>query len=105
MTSPPPPAYHRFLARPVNGINREPAPSEQNTPQPLRNIVNLEESYVQNLSFQVLWNAVYMSLDHDVANCKCCRGKEVVIATKRSFVLTIYGDLRELSSEKRSWPW
>lgn len=104
MTAQTPPAYHQFLTRPVNGINQEPS-REEDTPQPLRNIVNLEESDVQDLSFQALCNAIYMSLDHDVANCKCCRGKGVMIATKRSFVMTICGGLRELSSKKRSWPW
>jgi hypothetical protein len=102
-----PPGYHQFITRPVNGIDREPvSSSEENSSLSLRAVLNLEGSNAKVLSVPAFWNVVHMSLDHNVADCKCCRGKGVMInTTKRSCVLVIYGDLRELSPKKKSWPW
>lgn len=103
---------HQFLTRPVNGVIKNFVPPDPKDPKnqcaaPIRDIVGIKHSSVRDLCFETFWDTVYKSLDynydHDVAGCLCCGGKRVNIS-KRSFVLAICGDLRELSSEGRSWP-
>lgn len=96
--------YHQFLTRPKNGVIQDSNPQEQtNNRAFIRDIVGIEDNSVRYLLFHALWEAIDQSLDHDVGNCKCCRGKEVSLATsKRFFVLTICGDPRQLSDKKWS---
>jgi len=97
--------YHQFLTRPRNGAIQDSNPRDQRINLAfIRNIVGIEDDSVRDLLFHALWTAIDRSLDHDVANCKCCRGKEVSLDTsKRYFVLTICGDLRQRSGQKRSF--
>ena len=97
--------YHQFLTRPRNGVIQDSNPPDQRSNHTfIQNIVGIEDESVHDLSVHALLNTIYRSLDHDIGNCKCCRGKEVSVATsKRFFVLTICGDSRQLGGQKRSW--
>jgi hypothetical protein len=104
--------YHQFLTRPVRGVVQGlPTPSCSNSGHtlPLRTLVNIKEELVLDLSFHTLWENIQESLDllhHDVASCSCCGAKGIQRdVSQKSFVLTFCGDLRELSSKGRTWPW
>jgi hypothetical protein len=108
-----PVCYHQFLTRPVKGqlvdFQRLRGAQRRRIPTP-REVADISTSSVLDLSFPVLCNKILLSLDHDrhnVALCPCCRGKGKSIENEsmRRFVLILCGGFRELSPNKRSWPW